>query len=160
MDLLALDLQGFLCVYPGRDEKSVGAPIPLVNRLGRVIRLDGGFGLGGRCSLWAGPWTAPGRVDLLVGLPADAARFVLPAADRPGHRPSRASGRPSCSWRTRGGSAWSPGRSRLADGRPLVVGVDGCSPSGVAGRRRRRSTCWSARTTGTSIIIRRDQLRW
>ena len=30
--------------------------------------LDGGFGLAGGCSLWAGPWTGSGLVDLLIGV--------------------------------------------------------------------------------------------
>ena len=69
LDLIALDLQGFLCAYPQVDRDEVGPPIPIVDHLGRLIRLDGSFGLSGRCSIWAGPWTAPDRVDLLIGLP-------------------------------------------------------------------------------------------
>jgi hypothetical protein len=159
LDLIALDLQGFLCVYPVRDEKNVGAPVPLVDRLGRVIRLDGGFGLGGKCSVWAGAWTAPGRVDLLIGLPADSAQFILPAL----------TGR---AWPEDG--AWptvllleNQGRNGLIarpiatlDGQPLVIGVDGCSPSGVAGRDPGLPDLLVGSDDGHVHYYRRDQLRW
>ncbi len=58
IDLIGLDLQGFLCVYPRKDVMEVDDPIPLTDRLGRLIRLDGGFGQAGRCALWAGPGPA------------------------------------------------------------------------------------------------------
>ena len=104
--------------------RSVGAPIPLVDRLGRVIRLDGGFGLGGRCSLWAGPWTAPGKVDLLVGLPADAPGSSCPRlTGRAARRAGRMVDRPA------------PGEPRAARPRPPAVSP-GRRPA--AGRRRRR----------------------
>ncbi len=67
-DLISLDLQGLLCIYARKDVMELSAPTPLVDRLGRVIRLDGAFGQAGRCSLWAGPWTGSGRPDILVGL--------------------------------------------------------------------------------------------
>ena len=158
-DLLALDLQGFLCVYPALDEKTVGVPIPLVDRLGRVIRLDGGFGLGGRCMLWAGPWTAPERVDLLVGLPAQAARFVLPALTGravPEHG----------EWSTvlllenQGRLGLVPRPISTADGKPLIVGVAGCSPSGVAGLEESGLDLLVGSDDGHVHYFRRDQLRW
>jgi hypothetical protein len=158
-DLLALDLQGFLCVYPARDEKGVGAPIPLVDRLGRVIRLDGGFGLGGQCSLWAGPWTAPDRVDLIVGLPAQTARFVLPALTgraTPEHG----------DWPTvlllenHGRLGLIPRPISTLDGKPLVVGIAGCSPSGVAGSEPGMLDLLIGSDDGHVHYYRRDQLRW
>jgi hypothetical protein len=159
LDLIALDLQGFLCVYPARDEKNLGAPIPLVDRLGRVIRLDGGFGLGGKCSIWAGHWTSPDRVDLLIGLPADSAQFVLP-------------GLTGQAWPEQG--AWptvvlleNQGRNGLiarpistVDGQPLVIGVDGCSPSGVEGRELGLPDLLVGSDDGHVHYYRRDQLRW
>ena len=158
-DLLALDLQGFLCVYPARDEKNLDAPIPLVDRLGRVIRLDGGFGLGGHCSLWAGPWTAPGRLDLLVGLAADAARFVVPALTG---RPLDGTGEVSTVLLLE-----NQGRLGLvarpvshADGRPMVVGFGGCSPSGVAGAEGQPLDLLVGSDDGHVHYYRRDQLRW
>src|SRR5262249_57290899 len=69
IDLIALDLQGFLVVYPRVNTLEFDAPVLVVDQLGRLIRLDGGYRQSGRCTLWAGPWTGPGRVDLLVGLP-------------------------------------------------------------------------------------------
>jgi hypothetical protein len=159
LDLIALDLQGFLCVYPAKDEKNVGAPVPLVDRLGRVIRLDGGFGLGGHCSIWAGPWTKPGQIDLLIGLPADSAQFLLP----------NLTGR---AWSNDG--AWptvllleNHGRNGLVprpistiEGEPLVIGVNGCSPSGVAGREAGLLDLLVGSDDGHLHYYRRDQLRW
>lgn len=78
LDVLALDLQGFLCAYPQIERDEVGRPVFIVDHLGRVIRLDGSFGLSGQCSIWAGPWTALDRIDLLIGLPRGN-RHVIPA---------------------------------------------------------------------------------
>jgi hypothetical protein len=157
--LLALDLQGFLCLYPAVDERNVDAPIPLVDRLGRVIRLDGGFGLGGHCSIWAGPWTAPGRVDLLVGLPAASARFVLPALTG---RAIPVQG----DWSTvlllenQGRHGLIPRPISTLDGKPLVVGVAGCSPNGIAGVEEGQLDLLVGSDDGHVHYFRRDQLRW
>jgi hypothetical protein len=159
LDLIALDLQGFLCAYPLKDEKNVGAPIPMVDRLGRVIRLDGGFGLGGHCSIWAGPWTAPGQVDLLVGFPADSAQFILPSL----------TGR---AWSETG--AWStvlllenqgrlgliPRPINTIDGEPLIIGANGCSPSGVEGIEGASLDLLVGSDDGHVHYYRRDQLHW
>jgi hypothetical protein len=159
IDLLALDLQGFLCVFPAHDEKGVGAPIPLVDRLGRVIRLDGGFGLGGRCSLWAGPWTAPGKLDLLVGLPADAARFVVPPLI--GRPIAGTEGVSTVLLLENQGRLGLVARSvSLADGRPLVLGVEGCSPSGVESPGGGGLDLLVGSDDGHVEYYRRDQLRW
>jgi hypothetical protein len=132
VDLISLDLQGFLCMYP-RDPDShlnLGPPVPLCDRLGRRIRLDGGFGQAGRCALWAGPWTGPGHVDILVGLP-QAARHVIPAL----------TGMPLESLdvlptvlllENAGKDGLIPRPVFLADGRPLIAGREGCSPSGAS----------------------------
>ena len=158
-DLIALDLQGFLCLYSAADERNVGVPIPLVDRLGRVIRLDGGFGLGGHCSLWAGPWTAPGRVDLLVGLPTSSSRFVLPALT--GRTISEGG-----EWSTvllledRGKLGLIPRPLSTSDGRPLVVGVAGCSPCGVPGAEPGTLDLVVGSDDGHVHYFRRDQLRW
>ncbi len=154
-DLLALDLQGFLCVYPALDEKNLGAPVPLVDRLGRVLRLDGGFGLGGRCSLWVGPWTGPGRLDILVGLPSQAAPFVLPAITGRGGEVSTV-----LLLENQGRLGLVPRPIRLDDGRPLVVGVEGCSPSGVAGAGPGSLDLIVGSDDGHVHYFRRDQLRW
>jgi hypothetical protein len=158
-DLLALDLQGFLCVYPAKDEKGVGAPIPLVDRLGRVIRLDGGFALGGRCSLWAGPWTAPGRLDLLVGLPARSARFILPALTGRA-LPERGDWSTVLLLENQGRLGLIPRPITLDDGKALVVGVDGCSPSGVKGSEEGSLDLIVGSDDGHVHYYGRDQLRW
>jgi len=155
-DLLALDLQGFLCVYPRVDDKNVDAPIPLVDVLGRVIRLDGGFGLAGRCSLWAGPWTGSGKPDILVGLPSDAARFVVPpliGEARPGEAAT------VVLLENRGREGLVPRPLGFADGRPVVLGHDGCSPSGVEGPGGGLDLLVGA-DDGHVHYFRRDELRW
>jgi hypothetical protein len=158
-DLIALDLQGFLCIYPAIDERNVGAPIPLVDRLGRVIRLDGGFGLGGNCSIWAGPWTAPGQVDLLVGLPVASARFVVPALTG---RTSNDHGE----WSTvvllenQGRHGLVPRPLSTLDGKPLVAGCAGCSPSGVVGLEPGQLDLIVGSDDGHVHYYRRDQLCW
>jgi hypothetical protein len=159
IDLLALDLQGFLCVFPAHDEKGVGAPIPLVDRLGRVIRLDGGFGLGGRCSLWAGPWTGSGKLDLLVGLPAEAARFVVPPlTGRATAGTEEVSTVLLLENQGRLGLVARP--VSLADGRPMVLGVEGCSPSGVEAPGGEGLDLVVGSDDGHVEYYRRDQLRW
>ncbi|MBX6316638.1 MAG: hypothetical protein IRY99_27550, partial [Isosphaeraceae bacterium] len=158
LDLIALDLQGFLCVYPRTDTAEVGEPIYLTDRLGRLIRLDGGFGQAGRCALWAGPWTGSGRIDLLVGLPRGA-RHVLPAL----------TGRPLADLddlptvlllENAGRNMLIPRPLRLADGRPLLLGSDGCSPSGVAGDNRDALDLVVGSDDGRVYYLRRDTLRW
>jgi hypothetical protein len=131
VDLIALDLQGFLNVYPGAGTQDVEPPTMLVDPLGRLIRLDGSFGLGGRVALWAGNWTGSGRPDLLVGLPRNA-RFVIPgltgkAVDSLDDLPT------VILLENVGGGTLVPRLLRLADGSPLVVGTEGCSPSGIRG---------------------------
>jgi hypothetical protein len=128
-DLIALDLQGFLCVYPqtGRDE--VGQPVFLVDHLGRVIRLDGSFGLSGRCSIWAGPWTAPGKIDLLIGLPRGNRHVILSVT---GCGLEDADSLPTILLlENLGRGVVSPRPLLYADGRPVVFGQEGCYPQGV-----------------------------
>jgi hypothetical protein len=158
-DLIALDLQGFLCLYQAVDERNVGVPIPLVDRLGRVIRLDGGFGLGGRCTLWAGPWLDPGRVDLLVGLPAESARFVLPALTGRA-APEQGDWSTVLLLENQGRHGLIPRPMSTVDGRPLIVGVEGCSPSGVPGAEPGRLDLLVGADDGHVHYFRRDQLRW
>jgi hypothetical protein len=158
-DLIALDLQGFLCIYPAVDERNVGAPIPMVDRLGRVIRLDGGFGLGGNCSLWAGPWTAPGQVDLLVGFPAASARFVVPALT--GKAMLEHGGCSTVLLLENHGRLGLIARPvSTLDGKPLIVGVSGCSPSGVAGTEAGQLNLLVGSDDGHVHYYRRDQLCW
>ena len=94
------------------DERGVGAPIPLVDRLGRVIRLDGGF-RPGWAMLALGGLVDRGRPGRLAGRarPADAARFVVPPLIGRAIAGGRRRSPPCSSWRTRGRWAWWPGRS-------------------------------------------------
>jgi hypothetical protein len=159
-DLIALDLQGFLVVFPREGTVDLGPPSPLVDRLGRLIRLDGGFRQSGRCSLWAGPWTGSGRMDLLVGLPRGNRHVIPPLTGLPltdldelptvllleNHGDGSVIARPL----------------RHRDGRPVVVGTEGCSPSGVAS-----STAGSeapdllvGSDDGHMTLIRREDLLW
>jgi hypothetical protein len=156
-DLIALDLQGFLCLYPAVDERNLGAPIPLVDRLGRVIRLDGGFGLGGHCSIWAGPWTAPGKVDLLVGLPAASARFVLPALTGQAV-PDYGDWSTVLLLENQGKLGLVPRPLATLDGKPLIVGVAGCSPAGIFGTKTGQLDLLVGSDDGHVHYFRRDRL--
>jgi hypothetical protein len=127
MDLIALDLQGFLCVYPREGPYEVGEPRALTDRLGRVLRLDGGFGLAGRVSLWAGPWCAPDRIDVLVGLPRSSRGLVGPLCGRDFERLDDV---PTVLLFERiDEDVVIPRPIFHADGRPLSIGRDGCSPT-------------------------------
>ena len=158
LDLIALDLQGFLCVYPRTGPVDLGPPIPLVDRLGRLIRLDGGFAQAGRCALWAGPWTGPGRLDLLVGLPRGA-RHVLPGLTG---RPLRAVDElPTVLLlENRGRAGLLPRPVFHADGRPVVVGSEGCSPCGVDSGGSGALDLLVGSDDGRVLLLKRRDLRW
>jgi len=158
-DLIALDLQGFLCLYPATDERNLGAPIPLVDRLGRVIRLDGAFGLGGHCSIWAGPWTSPDRLDLLVGLSACAANFVLPALTGQS-LPSSGDWSTVLLLENQGKLGLIPRPILTSEGQPLIIGYTGCSPSGVAGTEPGLMDLLVGSDDGHLQWITRARLRW
>jgi hypothetical protein len=156
-DLIGLDLQGFLCVYPRVEAMAVGDPVPLLDRLGRLIRLDGGFGLAGRCALWAGPFAGSGRIDLLVGLPRDA-RFLVPAL----------TGEPVASLEdastvllleNAGKNVLIPRQVRRGDGRAIVAGRDGCTACGVRGPDGARGLLLGSDEGGVEFL-RRDAIRW
>ncbi len=134
-DLIGLDLQGFLVIYPRVGKYEVGRPVPLVDRLGRFLRLDGAFRQAGRCALWAGLWSDSGRPDLLVGLPRSN-RHVIPAM----------TGRPLVDveelptvllLENPGDGTLIPRPLYYGDGRPLIAGMEGCSPCGVVLRANR-----------------------
>ncbi|WP_435016394.1 hypothetical protein TA3x_003960 [Tundrisphaera sp. TA3] len=158
MHLIALNLQGFLCVYRQRDPHALDAPVPLVDSLGRFIRLDGGFGLAGNVSLWAGPWTEPGRVDILVGLSRAAAPFVVPAVTgRPGVPPA---GPTVLLLEDRGLDGYVPRVVGFPDGVPLGLGGDACSPSGVSARGDGTLDLLVGSDDGHVYLFRREDLRW
>ncbi|MFO0953966.1 MAG: VCBS repeat-containing protein [Isosphaeraceae bacterium] len=158
IDLIALNLQGFLCVYPRIGRYEVDAPVPMVDRLGRCLRLDGGFGLSGRCALWAGTWTGSGQADILVGLPR-ANRHVVPAvtgldfAD-PNAIPT------VLLLENLGHGVLCPRPIYRADGSPLVLGSEGCSPSGVITGDSEDLDLLVGLDDGSVSLIRRDELRW
>ncbi len=158
LDLIALDLQGLLCVYPRIGPTEVGRPAALVDRIGRVMRLDGSFDRSGRCALWAGPWCGSGRNDILVGLPRGN-RHVVPAL----------TGMPLVDaeaistvllLENLGHGIVSPRPIHHADGRPLVVGHDGCSPSGVDDGNGSGLDLLIGHDDGRVTLLRRDELTW
>lgn len=157
LDLIALDLQGFLCVYPRTGRFEVGPPSPLVDRLGRYLRLDGGFGLSGRCALWAGDWTGAGRVDLLVGLPRDN-RHVVPALCGLSLDADQTS--TVLLLEDLGHGVLCPRPLRHADGRALVLGVDGCSPIGIPSADGAGLDLLVGQDDGSVHLFRRGELRW
>jgi hypothetical protein len=157
-DLVALDLQGFLCLYPRTGPYEVGPPSPLVDRLSRFIRLDGGFGLSGRCSLWSGPWCGSGRPDLLVGLPRGN-RHVVPAVA--GLPLADADALPTVLLLENvGHGLLCPRPMYHADGRPLVFGFEGCSPLGVREQADGPLDLLVGQDDGRVTLLRRDEVRW
>jgi hypothetical protein len=157
-DLLALDLQGFLCLFPRTGKLDVGRPIPLVDRLGRFLRLDGGFGRAGRCAIWAGPWSGSGQTDLLVGLPRGN-HHVIPALT--GTPLQDADDLPTVLLLEHcGQGVVIPRPLRYQDGRPVVFGTDGCSPCGVDASGRGVLDLLVGSDDGRLDFIARDDLRW
>jgi len=157
-DLISLDLQGFLSVYPRAGKQDVGPPVPLIDRLGRFLRLDGGFGQSGLCSIWAGPWCGSGLPDLLVGLPRGN-RHVIPALT--GLPLNDAETLPTVLLlENLGNNVLSPRPLRYADGSPLILGHDGCSPMGVPGARDGHFDLLVGLDDGTVHRFGRDQLAW
>lgn len=158
VDLLALDLQGFLCLYPRTGPLEVGRPVPLTDRLGRFLRLDGGFGRSGRCALWAGPWCGTERNDVLVGLPRGNRHVVAAATGLP---LDDVDALPTVLLlENLGHGVLSPRPVYHADGRPLVIGAEGCSPSGVDDGSDAGLDLLVGGDDGRVELFRRDELRW
>jgi hypothetical protein len=158
LDLIGLDLQGFLCIYSRSGPYEVQAPKPLFDSLGRALRLDGAFTQGGGCALWAGPWTGSGRLDLLVGLPRGN-RHVIPAAT--GTPLGRAEALPTVLLLERDErGALIPRPVHHADGRPLVVGREGCSPCGVDWSGKGRLDLVVGSDDGRVLYYSHDDLRY
>ena len=158
LDLIAPNLQGFLCVYPREGTYDLGPPVPLVDRLGRYLRLDGGFGQAGRCVLWAGPWTRSGQVDLLVGVPRSN-RHIIPALT--GLPLDRAEDLPTVLLLEHlGHGVVVPRPLRHPDGRPVIVGTEGCSPNGVDSTGQGSLDLLVGGDDGRITLIRREDLRW
>ncbi len=158
LDLIALDLQGFLCAYPVTGRQSVGRPVLLVDHLGRRIRLDGGFGLSGRCAIWAGPWTAAGKTDLLIGL-ARGNRHVIAATTGIGLEDAQTLPTVLLLKQLPGGVV-SPRPLRHRDGRPVAIGQDGCCPQGVLRSGQDLPDLLIGSDDGTLSWIARQDLDW
>ena len=158
LDLIALDLQGFLCAYPRTGRNEVGLPAPVVDHLGRLIRLDGGFGLAGRCTIWAGPWTDRSKVDLLIGLPRGNRHVVSALAGIP---LEDAESIPTVILlENQGDGVVVPRPLRYLDERPVAVGQNGCTPQGFARAGRDLPDLLLGSDDGTLAWISREQLRW
>ncbi|RUL87371.1 hypothetical protein [Tautonia sociabilis] len=158
IDLIAPDSFGILCLWRRVDTLEVAPPEPLIDRLGRPIRVDGPFGLVGNCCLWAGPWTGSGRPDLLLGLPITS-RFVVPAM----------TGEPLVDLddvpnvillENQGENVVIPRPIRLADGGPLIVRDDSVSPSGVDWTGRGSLDLLIGSGSGMVELFPRSSLLW
>ena len=156
IDLISLDLQGFLSVYPRIGPLEVGQPVRLTDRLGRWIRLDGAFALAGGCALWPGPFNGSGRIDLLVGLAAHQ-RYVLPALC--GELAPLEQLPTVLLLENLGEGVLAPRLVRYRDGRPLVLGTAGCSPNG-APRPDGLLDLLVGTAEGALVHIRRGELCW
>jgi hypothetical protein len=157
-DLVALDDQGFLSLFPRTDIMEVGEPRALFDPSGRALRLDGAGPLAGQCALWAGPFLGNGdRDDLLVGLPranrhAAAAACGL-AVDSYDDLPT------VLLLENLGDDAFQP-HPVSWQGRPLTAGRDGCSPAGADWAARGRMDLVVASDDGRIIVLPREELTW
>ena len=155
-DLITLDLQGFLVVYPRRGPQEVGNPRPITDRLGRLLRLDGGFAMAGGCSFWSGPFVGSDRNDLLVGLPANH-RFLVPSLIGEAVPPDLC---PTVLLLENiDENVVIPRLLRDHNGQPLVFGSAGCSPSGIP-RSDGQFDLLVGSFEGELGLFRREHLTW
>jgi len=158
LDLIGLNLQGFLCVYPRLGPHEVGRPVPICDRLGRTIRLDGGFAMAGRVSIWAGPWTRENQIDLLIGI-ARGNRHVIPGVT--GTPLDRLRTLPTVLLLERlGPGAVAPRPMRYRGGEPVLIGQEGCCPQGVPRSGRPFPDLLVGSDDGTLHWILREELCW
>jgi hypothetical protein len=76
-DLIAFDEAGELTFWPRRDKLDHGPGTKILDARERPIRLGGPGRRGGLTHLWAGEWTTPGSVELILTMtPATIGRFA------------------------------------------------------------------------------------
>lgn len=158
-DLIGLDLQGMLCVHRREETFELAPSVPLLDHFGRLIRLDGGYARAGRVSLWAGPFTDPELVDILVGLPA-ASRGLVPGLL--GQPIEDLDDIPTVLLlQNTGHGRFIPrGLRTKADNRPLLLGREGCSPNGVTPPGAELPDLLVGADDGRVRLYRRDELAW
>ncbi len=159
VDLITLNLYGFLCAYPRLEVDVVGKGQVLTDLLGRPIKLDGGFAYSGRCALWAGPWTDPEQVDILVGLPRGNRHVIPPLTGEP---LTSLDDLPTVLLLINQGEHRFAARPIFfADGSPLIIGSEGCSPCGVPdGEDSETFDLVVAADDGLVHYFSRDELVW
>jgi hypothetical protein len=68
-DVLGFDADGHLACWPRRDKMELGPPEKLTDVRKRPIPLGGRGKRAGLVHLWAGAWSAPGAMELIVSVP-------------------------------------------------------------------------------------------
>lgn len=68
-DLIGFDLEGDLAYWPRREKLNFEPPEKIRDVRERTIRLGGTGARAGLVHLWAGAWTKPGTVELIVSVP-------------------------------------------------------------------------------------------
>lgn len=72
-DVIGFDADGHLACWPRQDKMELGTPEKLTDVRKRPIALGGRGRRAGLVHLWAGAWTAPGAVEIIVSVPEFAA---------------------------------------------------------------------------------------
>jgi hypothetical protein len=157
-DLITLDLQGMLCCHRRIASYEVGRGIPLLDRLGRTLRLDGAFSQAGRCSLWAGPWCGTENADILVGLPRSNQHVIAAICGLACDDIQLSS--TVLLLENLGNGQFCPRPLLHADGRALLAGFEGCSPSGVNDGTADGLDLLVGSDDGSVQLLRRRDLRW
>lgn len=72
-DVIGFDAEGHLACWPRQDKMELGSPVKLTDVRKRPIALGGRGRRSGLVHLWAGAWTVPGAVEIIVSVPKFAA---------------------------------------------------------------------------------------
>ncbi|MFM7316426.1 MAG: hypothetical protein ACKO5E_05715, partial [bacterium] len=72
-DVIGFDAEGHLACWPRKDKMELGTPEKLTDVRKRPIALGGRGRRAGLVHLWAGAWTVPGAVEIIVSVPKFAA---------------------------------------------------------------------------------------